>query len=397
MKQTYFYNYPNLPENKTVQVPSNNSNTNYLRMKLNNVYVICIMFLAVITLSCSKMNDLHQPYLDEGEIVYTARVDSVVPGIGKNRIQLEISVLSQRIKTVRVFWNDYQDSVDVAIDNKTGVFKKMLTNMTEKSYIFQLISFDQFGNKSLPVEIIGKVYGDVYESTLAARASKIVCSNAGLVLTFSPAPEGNIATAVTYTNIAGNLTSMNVPAADNSLVIADNKMDSEITLSSSYGAVNGIDMFKSSSYTFSGPYKFDVKDLSVINYSTQHSDGENAVINIISGRYDVRWHSRAGGSSYPHFATIDMGAERTITKFGVWRSIFDGGGDNRAPDRIQFLISSDNQNWTDLGIFPFNRLINGEQFFPLTSSVQARYFKFVAVSGPENNMVLGGINVYGFK
>lgn len=366
-------------------------------MKLSNVYVICIVLLVFFTQSCSKMNDLHQPYLDEGEIVYTAKVDSVAPGIGKNRIQLEISVLSQRIKTVRIFWNNYEDSIDVAIDNKTGVFTKLLTNMAEKSYIFQLVSFDQFGNKSLPLEFVGKVYGDVYESSLVSRSSKIVSSKAGLVLSFSSAPEGNVATVVTYTNTTGNLTSISVPAAENSLIISDNSLDSEITLSSTYGAVNGIDMFNSSSYSFSGPYKFDVKDLSVISYSTQHSAGENAVANIISGRSDVRWHSRAGGSSYPHFAIIDMGAERTITKFGVWRSIFDGGGDNRAPDQIQFLISLDNVTWTDLGIFPFNRFINGEQFFPLPSSVQARYFKFVAVSGPENNMVLGGINVYGLK
>jgi hypothetical protein len=93
-----------------------------------------------------------------------------------------------------------------------------------------------------------------------------------------------------------------------------------------------------------------------------------------------------------------MGGERTISKLGIWRSIFDGGGDNRAPDEIQLFISMDSENWSDigLGITPFNRLINGEQFYELPTTVEARYLKFIAVSGPENNMVLGGINVYGF-
>ena len=367
-------------------------------MRIINIYTFCIVLLALLSQSCSKMNDLSDQFLDEGEIIYAAKVDSVTPGVGKNRIQLEISILSQRIESVCIFWNDYQDSVDVEIGNKTGVFKTILPDMEEKSYIFELVSHDQFGNKSLPVEVVGKVYGDVYESTLVHRTSKIVSSISGLVLSFSSAPEDNLATEIKYTNTSGNLTSVSVPATDNSYVIADNKLDSEIVLSSSYGAVNGIDTFYTSSYSLGGPYKFDVSDLSIVDYSTTHSGDENNVSNIISGDEGVRWHSLAGGSSYPHFATIDMGAERTIAELGVWRSIYDGGGDDRAPDEIQLLISMDNENWSDigLGITPFNRLINGEQFYELPTTVEARYLKFIAVSGPENNMVLGGISIYGF-
>lgn len=364
-------------------------------MRLNNIYIICIVLMAFFTQSCSKMNDLHQPYLDEGEIIYAAKVDSVTPGTGKNRIQLELIVVSQRIETVRIFWNDYKDSVDVAIGSKTGSFKKILSNMAEKNYIFQLVSLDQFGHRSLPFEVTGTVYGSVYESKLVTRSCTMTSSNAGLVLTFSSAAEGNLATIVTYTNSSGVLSSVSIPATDNSCILADYKSGSQISLKSSYGAVNGIDTFYSATNNPAVEFIiFDKKDWKIIDYSTQHSAGENAVINFIDGTDGTRWHSRAGGSSYPHFATIDMGAVRTISQFGVWRTTFDGGGDNRAPDKIQFLISLDNINWTDLGIFPFNRFVNGEQIYPMPSLPQARYFKFVGVSGPENNMVIGEISAY---
>jgi hypothetical protein len=145
-----------------------------------------------------------------------------------------------------------------------------------------------------------------------------------------------------------------------------------------------------------GDMSFSKKDWSIIAYSSQHSDGDNAVINFIDGTDATRWHTLAGGSFYPHFATIDMGVERTITKFGVWRTTFENGGDDRAPDQIQFLTSTDNTNWTDLGIYPFNRHINGEQTYLIPSEPRARYFKFVGVSGPQDYMVMGEISAYGF-
>src|SRR3546814_20653067 len=79
-----------------------------------------------------------------------------------------------------------------------------------------------------------------------------------------------------------------------------------------------------------------------------------------------------------------MGGLRTITYFGVWRTTFENGGDKRAPDKIQFLTSLDNVTWTDMGIFDFNRFINGEQLFEMPEGTEARYFNLVGVEGPRS-------------
>lgn len=217
-------------------------------MKLSNVYIICIALMAFFVQSCSKMNDLHQPYLDEGETIYAAKVDSVIAGSGKGRIQLEMFISSQRIETVRIFWNDYKDSVDMAIGGKTGSFKKLIEKLVEKSYIFQFVSLDKFGHKSLPVEVSGKVYGEVYETSLSARAVSIGNSKAGLVLTFATAPQDNVATEVTYTGTAGALKTISVPASESSITISDN-LGSQIGLKSTYKPVNGVDDFVSAAIT----------------------------------------------------------------------------------------------------------------------------------------------------
>lgn len=364
-------------------------------MKIINVYILCFALLAFVIQSCSEMNDLGDQFLDEGEITYAAKVDSVISNPGKGRLQLEIRILSQRIETVRIYWNDYTDSSDVQVENQTGIFKKIFENMEEKEYIFELVSIDKYGNRSLPVEATGIVYGDMYESILSTRACKIVSSNAGLVLRFSAPDEGNVATTVTYTNTSGVLTSVDIPAIDNSYIIEDYDSQSQIVLQSSYRPVNGIDLFYSTpSYLGSGFFSFDKNEWVIINYSDQYSAGENGVNNIIDGTDGTRWHTN--GSSYPHYATIDMGAVRTIAQIGVWRTTFDGGGDDRAPNRIQFLISMDNSTWTDLGEFDFNNLMNGEQVYAMSGLPQGRYLKFVGLAGNNKYMTLGEISIYGF-
>ena len=189
------------------------------------IYIICIVLLAFFTLSCSEMNDLSDQFLDEGETIYAAKVDSVTTGAGKERIQLEMFIRSQRIETVRIFWNDYADSVDVHVGNQTGAFKKLLGNMSEKGYIFQLVSLDKFGNKSLPVEVTGTVYGDIYQSGLFNRSirDEIYLSSSTMEIQWASADitKGAVATELEYTTSDGTIQKLFIPASEEKTAIND--------------------------------------------------------------------------------------------------------------------------------------------------------------------------------
>ena len=138
-------------------------------MKFNKVYFALLMLLVIAGQSCTKMNDLTDRYLDEGEIAYAAKVDSVGVQAGENRIQLNLHIKAQRIDNVRIYWNNYVDSVDVEIGGRTGVFPVMLDDMPESGYLFQLVSFDKFGNRSLEYEATGSSYGENYKNGLSNR------------------------------------------------------------------------------------------------------------------------------------------------------------------------------------------------------------------------------------
>lgn len=192
-------------------------------MKITNIYIFCIVLFAICAQSCAKMNELHQPYLDEGEVIYGAKVDSVAPGAGKGRIQLEMFILAQRIETVRIYWNDYQDSTDVQISNQTGSRKKLIENMDEKGYIFQFVSFDKFGNKSLPFEVTGNVYGDRFQATLTNRVitSKTALTDGKITIKWSGMVDKGVRCDLVYTNLTGNQVTRKVPMNEGTTIITD--------------------------------------------------------------------------------------------------------------------------------------------------------------------------------
>ncbi len=196
-------------------------------MRFNNLYIFCIVLLAFFTQSCTKMNDLHAPYLNEGEIIYAARVDSVAPGAGKLRIQLEMFIISQRIETMRIYWNDYKDSIDVPVSQKTGSWKTMLNSMTEKGYIFKYVSIDKYGHRSLPFEVTGNVYGDRFQATLANRvlASKSTLVNGKITLTWSGAVDKGVRCDLVYKNTAGAIVTKKVPMTQTSTILTDMASD----------------------------------------------------------------------------------------------------------------------------------------------------------------------------
>jgi len=272
--------------------------------------------------------------------------------------------------------------------------------MEERGYIFNTISFDEFGNRSLPVEESVNVYGEKYQNQLVNRPVKSTLVNAlGKVTIVWGAVDGALASEVRYTDLSGNIKTQSFPADLPTSVITDLKPNTTYEYRTMYKPAASIDDF----YTDYAPFtlfSFDQDDWTVIDKSSNHGGGENSVDNFIDGTAATRWHTQAGaGLNYPHYATIDMGVVRTITQFALWISTFDTGpgGDSRAPEKVQFLVSMDNVTWIDKGIYDFNRFVLGKQTIVLSSAGQGRYFKFVGVSGGgDSNMVMGDISAYGF-
>ena len=135
---------------------------------------------------------------------------------------------------------------------------------------------------------------------------------------------------------------------------------------------------------------------SVVDFSSQEP-AEGAPNGLVSAVFDgdisTFWHTQwAGGSpGYPHWFIIDLGQNTTISRLVSYRRQNDGRGQTA----FQFLTSLDGEVWEDQGIWDFDAGSNAGQSYRLISNPEARYFKYVALEGPEFFAFLGEITVYG--
>jgi hypothetical protein len=140
-------------------------------MKLLQV-IICLLFATGIIVSCKKADDFKK-YAAGGEIIYTAKADSVKVYAGKKRVQLLwLLITDPTITTSKVFWKNHTDSVVIAVNRTTSIdtMRVFINNLPEGNYDFEIYNYDKDGNTSVKAVASGTVYGDVYNAALLARA-----------------------------------------------------------------------------------------------------------------------------------------------------------------------------------------------------------------------------------
>lgn len=132
--------------------------------------------------SCSKWDDFKK-YVEDGEISYVGKLDSVQVFSGKERVRLYgLFRADPKVEKVRVYWNDRKDSIDYSVDVAGGdrYFDEILP-VEEGIRSFVFVTYDAKGNKSVPVTAIGRSYGDRYQNTLRNRLVSSAVDDGGVV------------------------------------------------------------------------------------------------------------------------------------------------------------------------------------------------------------------------
>jgi hypothetical protein len=136
----------------------------------NSFTLSLITLLVGLTFSCSSWDD-YKKYSEGGEIVYPGKVQAVEILSGEERVQVMGSLgPDPRVVSIRVFWNDYTDSLEiVATDEvKASGFDQLVT-VEEGLRTFVFHTYDESGNRSLAVNKIGVSYGDRYRAKVHNR------------------------------------------------------------------------------------------------------------------------------------------------------------------------------------------------------------------------------------
>lgn len=345
------------------------------------------------------MDNTYKAYVVPGGITYLGPPVGAKAYAGKERILLKwASGPDPKVTKTRVYWNNFTDSLEVRNDPGKDSVSVYIDDLSEQNYSFFLQAYDDEGNSSIRVEVLGKVLGERYERNLLNRglnrASLHMENGVSLNWGLANTADGAFATELVYKNREGDDKSRFLPTKEEISIIEDYEPGTLMRYRTVYVPDSlSIDTFYTAFQSIE-EFFLEKNKWKIIAFNSQHGGTDNQVINLIDGNDQTRWHTDAGASTYPHFVTLDVGEVFQFSAFSLYRTTFGGTGDDRGPDEVSVSVSADNMNWIDLGNFTFNRFIDGEQKFVLNQTVLGRYIKLTGVRGPQPYMVLGELDVY---
>src|SRR5690606_24748367 len=174
---------------------------------LKNYVIMLSGLIWIWTAACTKMDYHYRDFLPMANRIYVGKVDSVKVHPGKNRIKFSWKKSPDPTVThVTAYWNNKRDSLTIPIsDDAIDTAELIVPNLDEETYVFELFASDAVGNRSVPVEVVGKVYGAQYESLLLNRLprSAQVQGDSLVVAWFEAGGDGLLGTTISYRNQAG--------------------------------------------------------------------------------------------------------------------------------------------------------------------------------------------------
>ena len=126
---------------------------------------IFLVIVLIVFNSCTKQDAFYKEYIIER--TYVGKVDSAWILAGENRMKVYwLNSKDLSAKNLIVYWNDHKDSVVTPINNTTDTGSVIIEGLKEGDYIFNIVSTDAKGNRSIPIEKSTTIYGDTYRNGL---------------------------------------------------------------------------------------------------------------------------------------------------------------------------------------------------------------------------------------
>jgi len=164
--------------------------------------VLLMAVLAGLVVSCKKMDD-YKKFAEGGEIIYPATFDSLKVIPGNNRVMITGFLAGiPNVTKFKVYWNDGLDSVESSIIRKGRVdtIRQIIGNLPEGPKTFTIRTFDDKGNRSIPMTITGNVYGANFQTSVNERGNRAVLKS---LVNASGAAEISWANVDAYVGVRG--------------------------------------------------------------------------------------------------------------------------------------------------------------------------------------------------
>lgn len=220
------------------------------RLKSSIISMIAVLSSVILLFvgSCKKQDEVYRKYIEDGEILYLGKTDSLRAYSGYERAKvLWLSPRDPKVEQIKVVWNNGQDSLTVPAERfDKGEFQEIIIeNLTEGEQTFVVHSINADGYSSIKSELNARVYGESYVASLLNRfPSAVDYWDHTLNVIFAAAEESVAMTELSYTDINGHEQIAELPDSINNITIDDLDPDLPVTYRTEHlPDSNAIDQF----------------------------------------------------------------------------------------------------------------------------------------------------------
>ena len=340
-----------------------------------NIGKTVLFFCLIAFFGCDKMEDTHLKYIENASRAYVGRVDSLKAHSGNSRIQLSwLNSPDPTVSKIRIYWNNKADSMTIVPTTNQRKGSTFIENLNEGIHAFNLVSIDDKGNRSIPSEVSGRVYGANYISTVQNRVVKAIDSkrDGPIIEWYADATETIVRTEVRYINTQNQEKVVKLKKEDVIAQLTGLRYGTEVTFSTLHLPDSlAVDTFYSAPTVIVPTIiqdaevdraAFEQYPLPTDTY-LGHSNGTLVVKNMFN---DVITANNVfltiPGTGVPQHFTIDMKKSLKLSRFRLWQrpganNIFNKGNPKRLEVWGSNSPAADGSwaSWTKMGEYVYTK------------------------------------------
>ena len=281
--------------------------------------IFSILVLALSFVCCSRQDDTYSQYIVKGGYNYPAKPTQLVAVPGYYNVVLAWATpLDPAVKSVKLFWDNYAESMDVSYsDAKDGILIVTVPDLEERSYTFNVINYDGSGNKSLAAEVTASPYGEGWLCTHAERRVPFAkMQGDSAVVTLGTPVDEMVATMFRYRNSKGEIVeSEPVPVDSMSATLKDALRGKYFEYRSSYRPANGYQAVWNLEWSKSATpiyYNLASADWDITVTEKQYRDNNYLPKFMFDGNIETMYHSSTNSglrNKWPKIVSVDTKAE----------------------------------------------------------------------------------------
>lgn len=261
------------------------------RYKLN-IKILILMVLSAI-ISCVDVDENYREFLEEGEILYTTKIDSIYSFAGNGRIQLSTFVTNAfSVNEFVVTYNGGDGNVSFPFTKNNEVTQRVdliIPDLEERTYEFTVFTKDTDGNTSVNSRTFATSFGEDYRSRLTPRGIRnLVFDGTNGLIVWNPSNSLERGSRIKFINTSGEEVLVNASTEDSETTLLNLDPNEKIEYLSSFVPTSfdedkneetSIDEFESNWVELNLPL-----DLSLILQTITLSPGvEGTIVNWTNG------------------------------------------------------------------------------------------------------------------